>query len=445
MFRSKAVLLLVAVIIAGLVVLGIGVGALTAVALNTNASQALVQGVVRDFSANLPAAAPLRTGAAAAQPAATQAPATQAATVQVAAATAAPAPVINIQPNADAESQLLEAIYQKVNPSVVRVFNLAANSNAPTADALPQGEGSGWVYDTQGRIVTNDHVIRGADKIQVTFSDGTTVDAKLVGTDPNGDIAVVQVDPQEVTLVPVELGDSAQVKVGEQAIAIGNPFGFAGTMTRGIVSAVGRTIPAVTGFEIPEAIQTDAAINPGNSGGPLLNSHGQVVGINDQISSASGSNSGVGFAIPINIVKRIVPQLIKNGKYVHSYIGMSGTTYTKAWASALDLPANAKGAYVEGVVNNSPAARAGLQAGSQDTTVVLGVAQNGPVYLQKGGDLVTALDGHPITKMDDLLIYLEENTSPGQTIKLTVLRSGGQQATLSLTLGERPSRVPTGG
>jgi S1-C subfamily serine protease len=432
MFHSKAVLLLIAVLVVGVIVMGIGIGTLAVLAINTNASQAMVQQVVHNFSPD-PAAATLTP-----QPTAALAP-------PAAAVSAAPAPAVNVPAGTDDESQLLTAVYQKVNPSVVRVFNLAASSNFSTANALPQGEGSGWVYDTQGHIVTNDHVIRGADKIQVTFADGSTVDAQLVGTDPNGDIAVIQVNQQEAALVPVELGDSAQVKVGELAIAIGNPFGFAGTMTRGIVSAVGRTIPAVTGFEIPEAIQTDAAINPGNSGGPLLNSQGQVIGVNDQIQSSTGSSSGVGFAIPINIVKRIVPSLIKTGKYTHAYIGISGTTYSKAWASALNLPADAKGAYVEGVVNSSPAASAGLRAGNQDTNVVLGADQNGPVYLQKGGDLITAVDGHPITKMDDLLIYLEEKTSPGQTIQIGVVRAGGQQATLPLTLGERPSRIPLGG
>jgi 2-alkenal reductase len=338
----------------------------------------------------------------------------------------------------------LEAIYQKVNPSVVTVYNISSSGGSRFSGSadIPQGEGSGFVWDTQGHIITNDHVVRGADKLQVVFSDGTQVDAKLLGTDPNGDIAVIQVDPSlSPALVPVEQGNSSQVKVGEMAIAIGNPFGLQGTMTRGIVSAVGRTIPAVTSFSIPEAIQTDAAINPGNSGGPLLNVTGQVIGVNDQIQSQSGSNSGVGFAIPMIIVQRIAPAIIQSGRYQHSYLGIQGGTYSKAWAQALGLPADAKGAYVMDVVSGGPAANAGLQGGSQDTTIALGAGQSGVVYLQSGGDLITAVDGHPITKMDDLLIYLEENTSPGQTAKFTVLRNGGQQATISVTLGARPEQV----
>ncbi|MGQ9555559.1 MAG: S1C family serine protease [Anaerolineae bacterium] len=362
-----------------------------------------------------------------------------AADVAIATPTAAPTVTIVVSPDAEAESQLLEAVYQKVNPSVVRIVNMAAQRTGISSNVLPQGEGSGFVWDKDGHIVTNDHVVRGADKLQVTFADGTMVEAQLVGTDPNGDIAVIKVDPQLVTLVPVEQGDINEVKVGQQAIAIGNPFGFQGTMTVGIVSALGRSIPAITGFDIPEAIQTDAAINPGNSGGPLLNVRGQVIGVNAQIQSASGSNSGVGFAIPISLVQRIVPALIETGVYHHAYLGITGQTYSRAWAQALGFPADAKGAYVAAVVSGSPAAKAGLRAGTEDTDVLLAVDATGlPVYLQRGGDLITAIDGQPVTKMDDLLIYLEEHTSPGQTVRLTVLR-GGKQQTVVVKLGERPA------
>jgi S1-C subfamily serine protease len=355
----------------------------------------------------------------------------------------ASSPSLNIAPGADPENQIFEAVYQKVNPSVVQVSNLAANRGS--SQVVPQGLGSGFVWDMQGDIVTNDHVVEGATQLQVTFSDGTTLNAQLMGTDPNSDIAVIRVDPKLATLVPVEQGDINQVKAGERVLAIGNPFGLDGTMTQGIVSALGRSIPAVaTGFSIPEAIQTDAAINPGNSGGPLLNESGQVIGINDQIQSQSGSSSGVGFAIPINLVQRIVPSLIQTGHYAHPYLGIEGGTYSRAWAQALGLPANAKGAYVEGVVPGGPAAQAGLQAGNQDTSIVLGTDNFGsPVYLQSGGDLITAIDGHSITNMDDLMIYLEEHTSPGQTVQLTVLRAGGQQQTLSVKLGQRSNQAPS--
>jgi S1-C subfamily serine protease len=372
------------------------------------------------------------------------APAAAPSEARASALAAAPTVTINVPPGVEAETQLVEAVYQKVNPSVVRIENLATQRVGASTDAVPQGEGSGFVWDTAGHIVTNDHVVRGADQLQVTFSDGTTLDAQLVGTDPNGDIAVIKVDPQMVALVPVELGDMSQVKVGQPAIAIGNPFGFEGTMTEGIVSALGRSIPAVTGFDIPEAIQTDAAINPGNSGGPLLNVLGQVIGVNAQIESSTRSNSGVGFAIPISLVQRIVPSLINTGAYGHSYLGMSGGTYTRAWANALGLPADAKGTYVMGVVRGGPADTAGLQPGTADSTILLGIDSFGrPAYLQRGGDLITAIDGQPLTGMSDLLIYLEEHTSPGQKVQLTVLQAGGQSRTLTVVLGQRPNQAPT--
>ncbi len=274
------------------------------------------------------------------------------------------------------------------------------------------------------------------------FAGGAQANATLVGTDPSSDLAVVKVDPAAAsTLVPIQLGDMSQVQVGELAIAIGNPFGFQSSMTRGIVSALGRTIQSQTNFSIPEAIQTDAAINPGNSGGPLLNGAGQLIGVNDQIQSSSGSNSGVGFAIPVSIVQRVVPALIQTGQYQHAYLGISGSTYSKAWAQALGLPANAKGAYVAQVLPGSPAGQAGLQGGSQNTNIALGAGQNGVVYLQSGGDLITAIDGHAVNSMDDLMIYLAEHTSPGQKVTLTVLYPQGQQANVTVTLGTQPSQT----
>ena len=354
----------------------------------------------------------------------------------------AQAVTIQIQPGADAESQILEAVYQKVNPAVVQVVNLAQASaqRGQSLGVLPQGEGSGFLWDKQGHIVTNDHVISGADKLQVVFADGTEADATLVGTDPGGDIAVVQVDPALVSnLLPVDQGDMSQVKVGELAIALGNPFGFQNTMTKGIVSALGRSIPSQTQYSIPEAIQTDAAINPGNSGGPLLNELGQVIGVNDQIQSASGSSSGVGFAIPISIVQKIVPALIKSGSYQHAYLGITGDTFSRSWSQALGLAASARGIYVMDAAAGGPAAQAGLQGGSQDTNVVLSVSRRSALYLPRGGDLITAIDGQPLTKMDDLLLYLEEHGTPGQKATLSVLHNG-KQLRLTVTLGVRPDQ-----
>ncbi len=429
MNRSRIFLPIVALLVVAGVLVATGFFAPAASSAST-ASQRIFGQAVKVLA---PAVAPANV-----QPAATQ-------TTTAVATTAAAAPTISIQAGADTETQILEAIYQKVNPSVVEVVNLAQVSSGrfrqSTGGPVPQGEGSGFVWDKQGHIVTNDHVVSGADKLQVVFADGTQADATLVGTDPNGDIAVIKVDPSLVAnLTPVEVGDMSQVKVGQMVAAIGNPFGYTGTMTRGIVSALGRSIPSQTTYSIPEAIQTDAAINPGNSGGPLLNEQGQVIGVNDQIQSSSGSNSGVGFAIPISIVSRIVPVLISNGQYQHAYLGISGNTYSPSWAQALGLPASARGAYVADVAQNSPAARAGLRGGSQDTSIVLGADNTGVTYLQSGGDLITAIDGQTVTKMDDLLMYMEEHTSPGQTVKLTILR-GGQQQTLTVTLSARPTQT----
>jgi 2-alkenal reductase len=197
----------------------------------------------------------------------------------------------------------------------------------------------------------------------------------------------------------------------------------------------------VTGFQIPEAIQTDAAINPGNSGGPLLNDRGQVIGVNAQIRSETASNAGVGFAIPVSIVQRVVPALIKDGKYRHAYLGIGGRTYSPAWAQTLGFSPDARGAYVENVVSSGPSGRAGLRGGSKETDILLGVDVTGPIYLQSGGDLIVAIDGQPVTKFDDLLIYLERNKSPGDEVKLTVVRPNEGQKTLTVKLGERPSRV----
>src|SRR5450759_3988918 len=343
----------------------------------------------------------------------------------------AQAVTIQIQPGADAESQILEAVYQKVNPAVVQVVNLAQASarRGQSLGVLPQGEGSGFLWDKQGHIVTNDHVILGADKLQVVFADGTEADATLVGTDHGGDIAVL----------PVDQGDMSQVKVGELAIALGNPFGFQNTMTKGIVSALGRSIPSQTQYSIPEAIQTDAAINPGNSGGPLLNELGQVIGVNDQIQSASGSSSGVGFAIPISIVQQIVPALIKSGSYQHAYLGITGDTFSRSWSQALGLSSTARGIYVMDAAAGGPAAQAGLHGGSQNTDVILSVGRRSALYLPRGGDLITAIDGQPLTKMDDLLLYLEEHGTPGQKATLSVLHNG-KQLRLTVTLGVRPDQ-----
>jgi 2-alkenal reductase len=302
---------------------------------------------------------------------------------------------------------------------------------------VPSAEGSGFIWDSAGHIVTNNHVVEGADKISVTFSDGSTYDAKLVGTDPNSDLAVIQVTGAPASLIkPVSVADSTQVKVGQLVVAIGNPFGLANTMTTGIVSAIARSISAsagnsttgTAGFSIPDVIQTDAAINPGNSGGVLVDMNGALIGVPSQIESASGSNSGVGFAIPSAIVSRVVPQLISKGTASHSYLGISGSTLSPAMVSALNLKSGQQGVLVATVVAGGPAEKAGLKATEVD-------ASGNPTA---AGDIITAIEGKVITRFEDLVSYLSGSTQPEQTVTLTVVRDG-KDAQVKVTLGTQPT------
>jgi len=355
--------------------------------------------------------------------------------------TAAPIQLVMAE-GTDLEPQLYQAVYEQVNPSVVYIENQTRVSRTSNS-TLPAGSGSGFVWDTLGHIVTNNHVVAGADRLQVTFFDGVTLPATLVGTDPDSDLAVIKVDPKLAHLVPVVLGDISQVKVGQRAIAIGNPFGLVGTMTTGIVSAIGRSLPSnpdsTQSFSIPQVIQTDAAINPGNSGGPLLNDRGEVIGVNFQIRSDAGTNSGVGFAIPVNIVQRVVPALIADGQYQHAYLGIRGQTYSPVWAEALGFSADVRGAYVMEVVSGGPAGRAGLRDATTPTDVLLGLSASGPIYLPRGGDLIIAIDGQPVKTFDDILIYLENHKSPGDQVELTVLRADSRrEVRITVTLAARP-------
>ncbi len=362
-------------------------------------------------------------------------------------------------PAAQGDSSLLAAyegtlqeIYTRVSPSVVaiRVVSQAAaldpfqqfpgfggNGNGNGAGPqLQQALGSGFVWDTSGHIVTNNHVVEGAQKIEVTFSDGTVVPATLVGADPDSDLAVVKVELPAGQLVPVTVGDSTSVKVGQLAIALGNPFGLENTMTVGIVSALGRTLPAgetTSGgtYSIPNIIQTDAPINPGNSGGVLLDVNGNLIGVPSAIDSSSGSNSGVGFVIPSQIVSKVVPVLIKDGKYEHSWLGISGASLTPDMAKAMNLDANQHGVLVATVTTGSPADKAGLKPSDREVTID---GQQIPV----GGDVITAIDGQATNKIEDLISYLATNTSVGQNVTLTVLRDG-KEVTLNVTLAARPS------
>ena len=298
------------------------------------------------------------------------------------------------------------------------------------------GEGSGFVWDTQGHIVTNNHVVAGADRVEVIFWDHSSAEAEVLGTDPYSDLAVLKVNVPAEKLRPVTLGDSDTLKVGQLVVAIGNPFGQEFTMTSGIISALGRTIPTLrvgpAFFSIPEVIQTDAAINPGNSGGPLLDRQGRVIGINTMILTRSGASAGIGFAIPINIAKRIVPVLIEEGSYSYAWLGITGTTLTPKLAELMDLPEDTKGALIIEVTKDSPADKAGLR-GSDRT-----LKMEGEEY-RLGGDVIVSIDGHPVREMDDLIAYLIERTRPGDTVTLEVIHANGQREQVQVTLGRRPS------
>ena len=322
-----------------------------------------------------------------------------------------------------AEEQLFIELYERVSPSVVHI---AVTTDSPSGG----GTGSGFVLDAQGHVVTNNHVIEDAERILVRFADDTIAEAKLVGTDADSDLAVIQVDVPSDLLKPVELGDSDALRVGQRAIAIGNPFGLEQTMTTGIVSALGRVVMQDSGFSLPQLIQTDAAINPGNSGGPLLDSQGRVIGVNTLIFSQSGVNSGVGFAVPVNTVKRVVPSLTETGRYADPWLGITGMSITPLAAEALDLPVE-QGVLVQDVVKDGPSDKAGLRGSDRQ------VEFEGTL-LNTGGDIIVAIDNAEVQDMDDLIIHLAD-TRVGQKVTLTVLRDG-RERTVEVTLEERPAR-----
>ena len=320
-----------------------------------------------------------------------------------------------------------------VNIKVIRVQEGNAGTRRLPEDFRERGEGSGFVWDVFGRIVTNQHVVGEAKTVTVIFPDRSQAEAKVLGGDPDSDLAVLELEQPVEGLVPIDLGDSNDVLVGQLAIAIGAPFGQTFTMTSGIVSAVGRTIrSSSSNFSVPEVIQTDAPINPGNSGGPLLNRHGRVVGINTQIISRSGSNAGVGFAVPINIAKMVVPSLIEKGKYEYSWLGISGQPIAPDVAQLMELPEGTQGALVIVVNEDSPADESGL-VGSDRTETVAGV------QYALGGDTIIGIDGTEVRDMTDLITYLTKNTRPGDQIMLDVIREDGTTQRLSVVLGTRPN------
>ena len=341
--------------------------------------------------------------------------------------------------------QTLEQIYAQVNPSVVLIQVVEGQSSSIQVDpfsgnqspAQPQQAlGSGFVWDKDGHIVTNNHVVAGATKISVTFYDGTTVPATVVGTDPDSDLAVVKVNVNADQLQPVTMGDSTQVKVGQLSVAIGNPFGNQNSMAVGFISAIARSLPADNSngqglsYTIPDIIQTDAPINPGNSGGVLTDDQGKVIGVTSAIDSPVRASSGVGFAIPAAIVQKVIPELIKSGHFDHTWIGISGGTLIPDLATAMNLKSDQRGALVNQVTSGSPADKAGLHGSDQQTTI------NGQ-QAQVGGDVIIAIDNQPVKTFDDLVSYLASSTQVNQTVTLTILRNG-QQQTVQVTLAARP-------
>jgi S1-C subfamily serine protease len=292
--------------------------------------------------------------------------------------------------------------------------------------------GSGFVIDTQGHILTNNHVVEGASRISVKLgSSNTARTAEVVGTDPASDIALLKVETPADQLHPLALGDSSKVRVGDPVVAIGNPFGLDRTVTSGIVSALQRQIQAPNGFSISHVIQTDAAINPGNSGGPLIDAGGNVIGINSQIATGGGGNGnvGIGFAIPIDTAREVANEIEKNGKVEHAFLGINGGTMTPALAKAVNLPVS-KGVLVAEVVKGGPADKAGLQGGSTEATIE-------GARLQLGGDIITEVEGEPITSMEDV-INAVNGDKPGDKLELTILRSG-ETKKITVTLGNRPA------
>lgn len=323
-----------------------------------------------------------------------------------------------------AQEQVFVDLFEDTVNSVVKI---------QTRSRTGQGEGSGWIWDVNGHIVTNYHVVDGATTINVFFFDGREYQGVMVGFDSDADLAVVKIELEPGdSIQPSKLGNSSELKVGQAAIALGNPFSNEFSMTTGIVSALGRLLPSgFSSFAIPSVIQTDAAINPGNSGGPLLDIEGRVIGVNTQIRSESGSSSGVGFAVPVDLAKRVVPNLIENGEHVYSFIGISGRELNNTWRNGLGLDNTQQGAYITDVRPGTPAQRAGLrdESGTVDQTGNL-------LNPQWDGDLIVAVDGRPVESMDDLIAYLALNTSPGDEIVLTVLRAGREELVV-VTLTQR--------
>ena len=327
------------------------------------------------------------------------------------------------------EEEIIIALYRAASPGVVHITSTVLSQDFFFRVVPERGAGSGFLVDDRGYILTNNHVVENAESLEVTLADKSKVLAKLVGRDPNNDVAVIRITAPREKLIPLRLGDSAQLQVGQMAIAIGNPFGLDRTITRGVISALGRSLQSDTGRQIRNVIQTDAAINPGNSGGPLLNSRGEVIGINTAIFTPSGGSVGIGFAIPVNTAKKLLPQLIARGRASHPWLGISGMDITPDLARALTLPTK-EGVMIARVTPGSPADRAGLRGGQRRVRV-----RN--LIFAAGGDIILALDGQKVATVDDLTGFLDEHKKAGEEIRVDILRDGKQES-VTARLAELP-------
>jgi len=328
----------------------------------------------------------------------------------------------------DIEEETVIYAYNEVAPSVVHITSTVLTTNFFMEVVPQEGVGSGVVVSSDGYILTNNHVIEGAEFIKVVLQGGKALDATLIGADPSTDLAVLKIDPSGLELKPAILGDSDVLRVGMRAMAIGNPFGLDRTITVGVISALNRSLSTDEGYIIPSIIQTDASINPGNSGGPLINSKGEVIGINSAILSPVRGSVGIGFAIPINLAKKVMVQLIEKGSVAHPWIGISGVTLTQSMIESLGIQTDA-GVLIVDVVPGGPADRAGLRGGTEEKIV-------GNIRLKAGGDVIIELEGMKISSMEDLVqrIFTRE---VGDVVKVGFIR-GGEKEIVAVTLGKRP-------
>ena len=344
---------------------------------------------------------------------------------------APPLPPPTEEPANALEAQV-EAVYDLVGPAVVNITSVSYAYDFFFRPVPQEGAGSGFLYDTEGHIVTNYHVVDNAEELSVTLANGQTYQAEIVGTDPSNDLAVLRIEANDLPQ-PVALGDSDGLRVGQFVVAIGNPFGLERTLTVGVISSLGRIIQSPDGRFIGEAIQTDAAINPGNSGGPLLDLRGRVIGVNSQIVSPSHASAGIGFAVPVGTVQRVVPQLIAQGHYPHPWLGVQMLDLTPERAQAIrqtGVEVPDEGLLVLDAVQGGPTDQAGIRGGDH-------VVRMGNVRIPLGGDVITAINGEPVTNSQQFTVYLETETQVGDTVEVTIVRDG-EERSVQAVLGERP-------